>query len=86
VEEGARLRARLPAYLLRRQALLNAHCPLIAPLRTIINGYETPTTNDELWDTGLGAYEEGVMPPALLRALGANHAAARQPPQLHPQQ
>jgi hypothetical protein len=28
VQEGALLRARLPAYLVRRRALLDAHCPL----------------------------------------------------------
>jgi hypothetical protein len=32
VEDGARLKAGLPAYLARRRALLDAHCPLISPL------------------------------------------------------
>jgi hypothetical protein len=55
VEEGARLRAELPAYLLRRRALLDSHCPLIAPLRDLVHGYEEPTTTEELWATALGA-------------------------------
>jgi hypothetical protein len=55
-EEGARLRAALPAYLARRRALLNAHCPLIAPLLALVRGYDPePTTTEELWATGLGA-------------------------------
>jgi ankyrin repeat protein len=36
VVEGARLRAALPAYFARRWALLDAHCPLISPLRNMI--------------------------------------------------
>jgi ankyrin repeat protein len=55
VQEGARLRARLPAYLAQRRALLDAHCPLLPPLRDLVHGYEEPTTTDELWATGLGA-------------------------------
>jgi hypothetical protein len=55
VQDGARLRARLPAYLTQRRALLNAHCPLLPPLRDLVHGYEEPTTTDELWATGLGA-------------------------------
>jgi hypothetical protein len=55
VQDGARLRARLPAYLTQRQALLDAHCPLLPPLRDLVHGYEEPTTTDELWATGLGA-------------------------------
>ena len=54
VEEGARLRAALPAHLARRRALLDAHCPLIAPLRAMVHGYDEPTTTEELWATGLG--------------------------------
>jgi hypothetical protein len=54
VKEGARLRARLPAYLVQRRALLDAHCQLLAPLRTIVIGYQRPTTTEELWATGLG--------------------------------
>jgi hypothetical protein len=55
VQDGARLRARLPAYLARRRPLLDAHCPLLPPLRDLVHGYEEPTTTDELWATGLGA-------------------------------
>jgi hypothetical protein len=55
VQDGARLRARLPAYLARRRLLLDAHCPLMPPLRDLVHGYEEPTTTDELWATGLGA-------------------------------
>jgi hypothetical protein len=51
VKDGARIRSNFPAYLARRRALLDAHCPMIAPLRAIVNGYETPTTTDELWAT-----------------------------------
>jgi hypothetical protein len=53
-EEGTRLRARLPAYLARRRALLAEHTSLIAPLRALVSGYEEPTTTEELWATGLG--------------------------------
>jgi hypothetical protein len=55
VQDGARLRARLPAYLMQRRALLDANCPLLPPLRDLVHGYEEPTTADELWATGLGA-------------------------------
>jgi hypothetical protein len=54
VQDGARLRVRLPAYITQRRALLDAHCPLIAPLQDLVHGYEMPTTTDELWATGLG--------------------------------
>jgi hypothetical protein len=55
VQEGARLRARLPAYLGRRRALLDAHCPvLLPPLRALVHGYMELTTAEELWATGLG--------------------------------
>jgi hypothetical protein len=58
-DEGARLRARLPAYLERRRAILgpilDENCPLIAPLQDLVHGYDEPTTADELWATGLGA-------------------------------
>jgi hypothetical protein len=40
VKEGARLRVRLPAYLVQRRAL--------------VTGYQEPTTTEELWATGLG--------------------------------
>jgi hypothetical protein len=55
VQDGARLRARLPAYLVRRRALLDAHCLLLPPLRDLVHGYGEPTTTDKLWATGLGA-------------------------------
>jgi hypothetical protein len=57
VEDGARLRVALPAYLGQRRALLDAHCPLIAPLRDLVRGYDDPEpiTTDEIWATGLGA-------------------------------
>jgi hypothetical protein len=56
VEQGARLRAALPAYLVRRRALLDEHCPLIAPLLALVRGNDPePTTTEELCTTGLGA-------------------------------
>jgi hypothetical protein len=55
VQDGGRLRARLPAYMAQRRALLDAHCPLLPPLRNLVHGYEEPTTTDELWATGLGS-------------------------------
>jgi hypothetical protein len=66
VEDGARLRARLPAYLTQRRALLDAHCPLLPPLQAIVHGYEEPTTTDELWATGLGEPLQGVKRPELV--------------------
>jgi hypothetical protein len=62
VEEGARLRAALPAYVVRRRALLDAHCPLIAPLRDLVRGYAEPTT-EELWATGLGTAPQRARRP-----------------------
>ena len=54
-KEGMRLRAELPAYLHRRRALLDAHCPLIAPLRALVREYDpAPTTTEDIWATGLG--------------------------------
>jgi hypothetical protein len=58
VQDGARLRARLPAYLTQRRALVDAHCSLLPPLGDIVHGYEKPTTTDELWATGLGAPQQ----------------------------
>jgi hypothetical protein len=55
VREGAQLRARLPEYFAQRRVLLDAHCPLIAPLQTLVLGYEIPITDDEIWAIGLGA-------------------------------
>jgi hypothetical protein len=48
VEDGARLRARLPAYITQRRALIDTHCPLLPPLRDLVHTYEEPTTTDEL--------------------------------------
>jgi hypothetical protein len=57
VQEGARLRARLPAYLAHRRAYLDLRCPHISllpsVLRTLIYNFEEPST-EELWSTGLG--------------------------------
>jgi hypothetical protein len=55
VQNGTRLRARLPDYLAQRRVLLDAHCPLLPPLQDLVHGYEVPTTTDELWATVLGA-------------------------------
>jgi hypothetical protein len=54
VEEGARLQERLPAYLVQMLALLDAQCPLLAPLTALVHGYGEPTTTDKLWATHLG--------------------------------
>jgi hypothetical protein len=58
VQEGARLRARLPAYLAHRRAYLDLRCPRISVLpgvlRALIYGFEGPVTTEELWATGLG--------------------------------
>jgi hypothetical protein len=54
VQEGARLRARLPAYFLRRRALMDALCPVLPPLLDLVHGYMELTTTEELWATGLG--------------------------------
>jgi hypothetical protein len=67
VQEGARLRARLPTYLAQRRALLVAHCPLIAPLpeelQTLILRFEGLATTDELWATGLVAARQRAAHP-----------------------
>jgi hypothetical protein len=55
VQDGARLRVQLPAYLAQRRTLVDARCPLLPPLQDLVHGYEEPTTTDELWATGLGA-------------------------------
>jgi hypothetical protein len=55
VQSGARLRARLPAYLVLRRTLLDEHCPvLLLPLRALVHGYMELTTTEEIWATGLG--------------------------------
>jgi hypothetical protein len=53
VQEGARLRARLPAYLGYRRVLLDAHCPLLPPLCDIVYVCMELST-EEAWATGLG--------------------------------
>jgi hypothetical protein len=77
VEEGARLRAALPAYLARRRALLNDHCPLIPPLLALVREYDPePTTTEELWATGLGVtprFEPPPSPEARLHRCTAQH-------------
>jgi hypothetical protein len=61
------LRAALPAYLARVQArstLLDAHCPLIAPLLALVHKYDPdPTTTGDLWATGLGATPQPARRP-----------------------
>jgi hypothetical protein len=59
--------ARLQACLAQRRALLNEHCPLIAPLLALIYGYDEPTTSEELWATGVG--DEYLILPAELGAI-----------------
>jgi hypothetical protein len=54
MQDGARLRTRLLAYIAQRRAILDAHCSLLPPLRDLVHGYEEPTTTDELWAMGLG--------------------------------
>jgi hypothetical protein len=58
VQDGARLRARLPAYLTHRRAYLDSRCPRISVLpgvlRALIYTFEGPGTTEELWATGLG--------------------------------
>jgi ankyrin repeat protein len=62
VQDGARLRARLPAYFMQRRALLEAQCPLLPPLQDLVHGYEKSTTTEELWATGLGARAKRLKP------------------------
>jgi hypothetical protein len=58
VQEGARLRAQLPAYLAYRCAYLNLRCPRICllpdVLRALIYSFEGLATTEELWAMGLG--------------------------------
>jgi hypothetical protein len=72
VQDGARLRTRLPAYmayLAQRRVLLDAH--LLTPLAAIVHSYEKPpTTTDELWATGLGALSLERMNELLGTVLG----------------
>jgi hypothetical protein len=67
LQEGTRLRMQLPAYLAQRRALLDEHCPLIAPLQAIVSSYEEPTTTEELWATGLGALPGDAAPSWAVR-------------------
>jgi hypothetical protein len=50
IEEGERLRAGLPAYLIQRLALLGVYCSLLAlaQLRAIVHGSEKPITTEML--------------------------------------
>jgi hypothetical protein len=75
VQDGARLRARLPAYLAQRRALLDAHCPLLPPLQALVHGYEKPTTTDELWATGLGELLQRVRANRPRFVTGTSRAA-----------
>jgi hypothetical protein len=58
VQEGARLRAQLPAYLAHRRAYLDLRCPRVSllpgVLRALIYTCEELATTEELWATGLG--------------------------------
>jgi hypothetical protein len=70
VKEGARLRAALPAYLAQRRAILDATCPLIAPLLALVYGYDPePTTTEELWAMGLGAAPQRARRPRVEAAV-----------------
>jgi hypothetical protein len=55
LQDGARLRAWLPSYLTERRALVDAHCPLLPPLRDLVHDYVNPATTDEVWATELEA-------------------------------
>jgi ankyrin repeat protein len=76
VRAGMRLQARLPAYLERRRALLNAHCPvLLPPLRDLVHGYMELTATEELWATGLGVRgANGCLGPPLTVSSGPDSA------------
>jgi hypothetical protein len=58
VQEGARLRMRLPPYLAHRRAYVDLRCPHISllrgVLRALIHGFERAATTEDLWATGLG--------------------------------
>jgi hypothetical protein len=77
VEEGAQLRAGLPAYLAQRRALLAEHTPLITTLWAIVSSYEEPTTTDELWATGLGALPVATAPRMRMRTHAQPQVEAR---------
>jgi hypothetical protein len=66
VQQGARLRAGLPSYLVQSRALLDAHCSVVLPpLLALVHGYMELTTTEELWETGLGG--QAFLPPLPLR-------------------
>jgi hypothetical protein len=72
LEEGARLRVRLPAYLAQRRALLDDHCPLLLPLRALVCGYYKPTT-EEIWATLLAQTRDmTTQQPPFSSPLSAN--------------
>lgn len=48
VKEGARLEARLPAYVMRRWVLLDAHCSLVPTLQILVHSNVELTTTEEL--------------------------------------
>jgi hypothetical protein len=48
VEDGARLRAALPVYLVGRRTSLD-DCPLLPPLLALVCGYDLEPTTEELW-------------------------------------
>jgi hypothetical protein len=77
VHDGARLRARLPAYLMQRWALLDTHCPLLPPLLALVHGYEAPFTTDELWATGLGSLLQRENHPRPKRSRSPERRSAR---------
>jgi hypothetical protein len=52
IEEGRQLRARFPAYLEQRSALLVTHCPLPVVLQEVVAAYAEPTRVD-VWDSRL---------------------------------
>jgi hypothetical protein len=73
----ALLRARIPAYLAERRALLDAHCPLLPPLRDLVHGYEEPTTTDELWAIRPGAPLQCAKRPMPERGQSPERRSAR---------
>jgi hypothetical protein len=71
---GARLRARLPAYLTHHRAYLDLRCPRISllpgVLRVLIYAFEGPATTEKLWATGLCQAPEYVRYLYTLRFYG----------------
>jgi hypothetical protein len=62
IQEGARLRAQLPAYLAQRRALVHTHCPLPAPLQAIVSAYQERTTTEELGPRGSAWLHDPSLP------------------------